>query len=244
MQLPALSALKKIFPAMLAFLFTVGCSSVTGLPTAADDPSETIYEYNGIQKSRSELSGDTVKWLEWYQSLPQEQQDALAFVPSEFTSGHPSLAETASSSATLEDDASEVSDFSETSSHKASDIYGALETSADVDASEGTGISADTVVPGYLEALTDHDRYETEELVRYYYSEFSDKTGEIEVVEPAPDDFSWYQNKGIEAEYTPGNIIIYRVLTTEDRLLGNGWRIVSIARRSKSDEWKVINSGY
>ncbi len=237
MQPLTLSALKKIFPAVLAVFFTVGCSSAVNFRAITNDPSETVYEYNGIRKSKSELSDDTVQWLEWYQSLPEEQQDALSFVPSEFISGHSSLAETTSSAAS-EADTSEISESSGISSRKASDIYDAMDISAGTDASAGTD------VPGYLEALTDNDRYETEELARYYYSDYFEETGEIEVVEPAPDDFFWYQNKGIEAEYTPGNIIIYRVLTTEDRLLGNGWRIVSIARRSKSDEWKVINSGY
>ena len=49
---------------------------------------------------------------------------------------------------------------------------------------------------------------------------------------------------GIEDDYGPGNIIIYRVLTNLDRRDGNPFRYISIARKSKSDDWKIINSGF
>lgn len=53
-----------------------------------------------------------------------------------------------------------------------------------------------------------------------------------------------YHNSGIEDDYGPGNIIIYRVLTNLDRRDGNPFRYISIARKSKSDDWKIINSGF
>ncbi len=92
----------------------------------------------------------------------------------------------------------------------------------------------------YREALSDAELFETAELVRLNYEEAND----AEIFEIVPDDFSWYRNKGIEDEYTPGNIIIYRFLTTENRLSGDGFLIVSIGRHSKSDPWKIINSGF
>ena len=66
----------------------------------------------------------------------------------------------------------------------------------------------------------------------------------VEDIYPADDSYFLYQNTGIEAEYDPGNIIIFMVLTGKDQAEGNPARSISIARYSKSDNWKVINSGH
>ena len=85
---------------------------------------------------------------------------------------------------------------------------------------------------------------ETEELARYYFTEGSSGFEGVEEIQLAEDTFPLYQNTGIEAEYDPGNIIIYMVLTGKDKAAGSPMRSVSIARRSKSDNWKIINSGF
>ncbi len=182
--------------ALCVALLLAGCSS----PSPEDGGMESEYiEYNGVRKNKKDLSDDTIQWMEWYQSLPEEEQEALSIVPAEFASdGFSPLAESDYPHSTYEH------------------VY------------------------HYREALTDDELFETEELVRLNYEESND----AEIFEVVPDDFSWYSNKGIEDEYTPGNIIIYRILTAENRLNGNGFLIVSIGRHSKSDPWKIINSGF
>lgn len=152
-------------------------------------------EFNGITKMKSELSQDTLKWLDWYYTLSEENRNALSFIPSEFVGSK--------------------------------NVY-ALESEA-------------ASTPSYTQALTEEELKETEELARSYFSEGFDGIEELLL---AQDDFPLYQNTGIEAEYDPGNIIIYMVLTGKDKAAGNPMRSVSIARRSKSDSWKVINSGF
>ena len=164
--------------------------------TPAADGSEQI-TFNGITKRANELSEDTLRWLEWYQSLPEDKRDALSFVPNEFvTSG-----------------------------------VVAMETDA-------------TEAPPYLASLTEEELLETEELARFYFTEASTGFAGVESIYPADDNNPLYQNTGIEAEYDPGNIIIYMVLTGKDQAAGDPMRSISIARRSKSDSRKVINSGH
>lgn len=183
-------------------LALAGCSMApAGMIQAADDD---MVEYNGIYKKKSELSEDTLKWLEWYHSLPEDQQLALNMVPSEFID--PANPPTA------------------------------VETSADLGLEEEN--------PSYLEALSEEDLEETEELARYYFTEKTPVFEGVEEIEPADDASPFYKNAGIEDSYAPGNIIIYMVLTAKDAREGNPQRFISIARKSKSDEWKVINCGY
>ncbi len=187
---------------VLAALLIAGCAPGSDNPlnparVLGKNVEETI-EFNGIHKKKSELSDDTLRWLEWYQSLPQKQQDALSFVPSEFTS----------------------SGASNTVEETEDEIY------------------------AYYSALTEEEVYETEELARHYFTELSPDSGGVVTLEPATDDCALYQNKGIEDSYDPGNIIIYYVLTSQDQANGNPMRSISIVRRTKSDDWKVINSGY
>jgi len=179
-----------------AALLLGGCSASPNETETSDVPEETL-EYNGITKKVSELSEDTREWLEWYHTLPEDVQNALSFVPSEFTSG--------SSAVTMETDSS---------------------------------------APGYLEALSEDELAQTAELARYYFTELAPAYGGVEQIQPADDSSPLYQNAGIEAEYTPGNIIIYLVETVKDKNEGSPMRTVSIARKSKSDDWKVINSGH
>lgn len=191
----------------IAALFLTSCSEIATIaPSSASGASDKLLmesagddlvEFNGIAKMKSELSEDTLKWLEWYQTLPESSRDALSFVPSEFvTSGAVAL---------------------ETESGQA---------------------------PPYLASLTDAELLETEELARYYFTEASAGFDGVEDIYPADDHYFLYQNTGIEAEYDPGNIIIFMVLTGKDQTEGNPARSISIARYSKSDNWKVINSGH
>lgn len=183
-------------------LMLAGCSaSPSGAAPGADDD---MIEYNGIYKKKSELSEETLKWLEWYHSLPEEQQLALSMIPSEF--------------------ADSVNQSS------------AAETAVDLGLEEET--------PSYLAALSEKDLEETAELARYYFTEKTPVFEGVEEIEPADDSCPFYQNTGIEDSYAPGNIIIYLVLTAKDAREGNPQRFISIARKSKSDEWKVINCGY
>ena len=166
----------------------------SGTPAGSD---ESI-EFNGITKMKSELSEDTLKWLEWYHTLSEDYRNALSFVPSEFI--------------------------------RPGTVY-TLETENET-------------TPAYTAALTEAELLETQELAYYYFSEASTGFEGVEEIYPAKDDNPLYQNTGIEAEYDPGNIIIYMVLTGKDKAAGNPMRSISIARRSKSDSWKVINTGF
>ena len=87
---------------LLAAIFLTGCSARTSAKPAAagadssnaaahtdsasasSDSSDELIEFNGITKMKSELSEDTIKWLEWYNTLSEDNQNALSFVPSEF----------------------------------------------------------------------------------------------------------------------------------------------------------------
>lgn len=194
------------------FLLT-GCSSA-GTEAAAPADDSTV-EYNGIYKKKSELSEDTLKWLEWYHSLPEEQQMALSMVPSEFIDPSvPMVIETPEAMAETGE-----------------------EESPEAAQPEGEP-------PSYLKALTQEELDETSELARYYFTEKSPEFGGVEQLAPAEDSYPLYRNTGIEASYGPGNIIIYLVHTTRDIRDGNPVRSISIARKSKTDQWKVINSGF
>lgn len=93
----------------------------------------------------------------------------------------------------------------------------------------------------YLESLTDQELEETELLAQSYFTQTTPAFEGVDQIYPAPDDFFLYDNPGLEAEYEPGNIIIYQVLTVRDRREGNNFRSISIARNNKSSNWKIIN---
>lgn len=96
----------------------------------------------------------------------------------------------------------------------------------------------------YLEALTQEELDATEKLAQYYFTEEVTSFEGVDQIYPADSSDPQYHNSGIEDDYGPGNIIIYRVLTNLDRRDGNPFRYISIARKSKSDDWKIINSGF
>ena len=186
---------------LLLSLVLSGCGTQTG-PAGIED---TVVEYNGISKKTSELSADTVKWLEWYHTLPKEQQEVLNFVPSEFIEN------------------------------------GSVIRSLPPEGADSEAPAADAAA--YLEALSEADLFDTEELAYYYFTEQAPDFGGIVEIRPASDDSPIYRNKGLEDAYTPGNIIVYYVMTALDEQQGHTMRSVSIARSSKSDDWKIINSG-
>ncbi len=107
-------------------------------------------------------------------------------------------------------------------------------TANDTEASEGS----------YLEALTPEELDATEALAQYYFTDEVTSFEGVDQIYPADSSDPQYHNSGLEDDYAPGNIIIYRVLTNLDRRDGNPFRYISIARNSKSDDWKIINSGF
>lgn len=104
--------------------------------------------------------------------------------------------------------------------------------------------TSDEAAVSYLAALTEEDLAETEALAMHYFTEVDISFEGVDQIYPVDADEGNYANAGIEGEYSPGNIVIYKVLTVKDRRDGNPFRFISIARPSKSDAWKVINSGY
>lgn len=96
----------------------------------------------------------------------------------------------------------------------------------------------------YRDALTEEELAETEALAMHYFTEEVPTFEGVDQIYPADSEEPLYHNTGLEGEYMPGNIIIYRVLTVKDRRDGNPFRYISIARSNKSGAWKVINSGY
>lgn len=206
---------KTLLLTVAAIILLAGCSSgspvdissVSGdnssSAASSGETSDTARQedeitFNGITRQKGELSEETLQWLEWYQTLPEKERNALSFIPNEFVG---------------------------------SGVVHTVETST-------AGSSS------YIEALTEKELMETEELARYYFTEGSSGFDGVEEIRLAEDTFPLYQNTGIEGEYDPGNIIIYMVLTGKDKAAGNPMRSVSIARRSKSDNWKIINSGF
>ncbi|MEG0755987.1 MAG: hypothetical protein RR450_06290, partial [Oscillospiraceae bacterium] len=96
----------------------------------------------------------------------------------------------------------------------------------------------------YLQSLTDEERKQTEEVVRAYFTDEAPYYEGVVSMEPMPNESVLYQNAGIEAEYAPGNIIIYKVLTGRDQRDNTPERSASVARASKDAPWTLINQGY
>lgn len=61
---------------------TLGSNSMEGMASGQEE-EETV-EFDGEYYRKSELSVETLKWLERYQAMPKEQQMALNAVPHEF----------------------------------------------------------------------------------------------------------------------------------------------------------------
>lgn len=107
-----------------------------------------------------------------------------------------------------------------------------------------TAMETAPVEISYTDALTEEELLVTEALAQQYFTEDAPVFEGVDQIYPVNFDDSLYGNAGLEGEYTLGNIIIYKVLTVKDRRDGNPFRFISIARNTKSDDWKIINSGY
>lgn len=158
--------------------------------------AEDVVEYNGIYKNKNDVSEDTLKWLDFYYSLAEQDRNALSMVPREFSG----------------------------------ELVAVMETAGSEDS--------------YMDALTEAELLETEALAQSYFTYDTPIFEGVDQIYPVTNDLTLYHNSGLEGEYAPGNIIIYKVLTVKDRRDGNPFRFISIARNSKSDDWKVINCGY
>lgn len=95
----------------------------------------------------------------------------------------------------------------------------------------------------YRDSLTAGELEETGKIVKDYCNQMN--WGSVLWIETAPDDLWQYQNGGIEAEYAPGNIIIYGVVAEIDGKPEDGMlkRTVSVARTDPEAKWRVINAG-
>lgn len=90
--------MKKIIRILsLVLVFTM----LSATAVFASDNQETI-TYDGINFEKSELSSDTVEWLEWYNGLPDELKGMVSNEPSELAVG------VATSSSTIVQDAREL----------------------------------------------------------------------------------------------------------------------------------------
>jgi beta-lactamase regulating signal transducer with metallopeptidase domain len=98
--------------------------------------------------------------------------------------------------------------------------------------------------PSYSQSLTAEELKKTETIARNYFTNEAPYYKGVDYMSLAPDDYSLYQNKGIESEYAAGNIIIYMVLTYHDKEAGNPERSISIARRDADAAWEIINQGF
>lgn len=165
--------------------------------------ADDTIEYEGIYKKKKDVSKDTLKWLHFYDSLPEAERLAINMIPSEL--------------------ADELPD------------HIAVETEAASSLAEHA--------PSYIDALSEKELNETEDLAQSYFNEKSSDSEGVDQIYPLDSDSSLYRNAGIEAEYGPGNLIIYKILTVQDRRTGNCYHTVSIARSSKSGAWKIINTG-
>lgn len=168
--------------------------------------ADDTIEYEGIYKKKKDVSKDTLKWLRFYDSLSEDERNAINMIPSELADELPPE-------------------------------YFTMETPALASLAEDA--------PSYISALTEKELNETEDLAQSYFNESSSSSdGEgVDQIYPLDGDFALYHNAGIEAEYGPGNLIIYKILTVQDRRTGNSFHTVSIARSSKSGAWKIINAG-
>ncbi|BCJ94382.1 hypothetical protein acsn021_19510 [Anaerocolumna cellulosilytica] len=96
----------------------------------------------------------------------------------------------------------------------------------------------------YSLGLTEDELKQTEEIARNYFTYENPYYKGVVSIKVAPDDYDLYQNKGIEGEYSSGNIIIYQVLTLKDNEEGNPERSISIGRKTTNSSWEIINQGY
>ncbi|MCD8122197.1 MAG: hypothetical protein LUE65_08175 [Clostridiales bacterium] len=194
--------------------YTILADGAAALELSGDDIlflADDTVEYEGVFKKKKDLSDDTLTWLDFYDSLSDDERLALSIVPSEFA-----------------------------------DELRAMTGQDDRSASLAAASAAETTrdALSYIDALTEDELTETENLIQTYFTEETPYYEGVDQLYPVDSDYALYQNTGLEAEYEPGNIIIYKVLTVRDRCDGNPFRSVSVARSNKSSDWKIINSGY
>lgn len=90
----------------------------------------------------------------------------------------------------------------------------------------------------YKNALDDKTKAHILEVAKNYYDNLNFlKIKSIEIT----NDYINYKGKGIEDEYSVGNILIFDVKSVQDD--SEYRRIISIAK-DNSGEWKVINEGF
>lgn len=90
----------------------------------------------------------------------------------------------------------------------------------------------------YEESLDEETKEHILNVAKKYYAEL--KFLELKSME-ITNDYVYYQNKGIEDEYSVGNILIFDVKAVIDN--EEYMRTISVAK-DVSGEWKVINEGY
>ena len=56
----------------------------TALAEPLPSEEEETIEFYGVSKKKSQLSEETLKWLDWYYTLAEDEREALSFIPSEF----------------------------------------------------------------------------------------------------------------------------------------------------------------
>ena len=66
-------------------ILLTGCAGpMAGHTETTASVQEEMVEFHGVSKAKSELSEDTLKWLQWYDTLSEKEQMAVNFVPTEF----------------------------------------------------------------------------------------------------------------------------------------------------------------
>ncbi len=92
--------------------------------------------------------------------------------------------------------------------------------------------------PSYQLALSEKEIEAAKVVAMDYYK---NTVWQIEKISVTADSNSRYNNTGIEAEYSAGNIIIFDVTAIRDRETEN--RTISVARADNS-AWSIINEGF
>ena len=57
--------------------------SISTEPIDSENASDDMVTYDGREYRRSDLSEETLEWLDWYNSISKEEQDSVSYVPSE-----------------------------------------------------------------------------------------------------------------------------------------------------------------
>ena len=60
--------------------------SISTEPIDSENTGDDMVTYDGREYRRSDLSEETLEWLDWYNSISKEEQDSVSYVPSELQS--------------------------------------------------------------------------------------------------------------------------------------------------------------